>query len=222
MIKALLYKEWIKTRWFVLAIGIAALVLHLYMWLRVGRSFRLVGAEHIWDVIVTRNQFLFREIKYFPLISGLLLGLSQFIPEITQRRIKLTFHLPLSEKVITFWMVGYGLAILLALFLLESAALFLNMRLLFAPEMVSNGMMTVLPWLVAGVWAYLACVFVAVEPVWQRRIPNLLISCGLIRLLFISDIPGAYKPMIWLMIMVTLLFVMFLWLSVFRLKVGKQ
>lgn len=222
MIKALLYKEWIKTRWFVLGIGIAALVLHLYMWLRVGRSFRLVGAEHIWDVIVTRNQFLFREIKYFPLISGLLLGLSQFIPEITQRRIKLTFHLPLREKVITFWMVGYGLAILLALFLLESAALFLNMRLLFAPEMVSNGMMTVLPWLVAGVWAYLACVFVAVEPVWQRRIPNLLISCGLIRLLFISDFPGAYKPMIWLMIMVTLLFVMFLWLSVFRLKVGKQ
>ncbi|PRY98232.1 hypothetical protein BY457_11044 [Marinilabilia salmonicolor] len=222
MIKALLYKEWIKTRWFLLAIAIAGLLLHIYMFMRVGRSIRLVGAEHIWDVIITRNQFLFSELKYLPLLSGALLGLSQFIPEITNRRIKLTFHLPLREKTITTWMVGFGFILLTGLFLVQFAGLFTGIHLLFAPEIVSNGALTVLPWYVAGLWAYLACVFVAVEPTWRMRIPNLLISTGLIRILFLSDFPAAYAPMPVLMLAGTILFVLFLWLSVFRLKVGRQ
>ncbi len=222
MIKALLYKEWIKTRWFLLAIAIAGLLLHIYMFMRVGRSIRLVGAEHIWDVIITRNQFLFSELKYLPLLSGALLGLSQFIPEITNRRIKLTFHLPLREKTITTWMVGFGFILLTGLFLVQFAGLFTGMHLLFAPEIVNNGALTVLPWYVAGLWAYLACVFVAVEPTWRMRIPNLLISTGLIRILFLSDFPAAYAPMPVLMFAGTILFVLFLWLSVFRLKVGRQ
>ena len=222
MIKALLYKEWIKTRWFLLAIAIAGLLLHIYMYMRVGRSIRLVGAEHIWDVIITRNQFLFSELKYLPLLSGALLGLSQFIPEITNRRIKLTFHLPLPEKTITTWMVGFGFILLTGLFLVQFTGLFTGMHLLFAPEIVNNGALTVLPWYVAGLWAYLACVFVAVEPTWRMRIPNLLISTGLIRILFLSDFPAAYVPMPVLMLAGTILFVLFLWLSVFRLKVGRQ
>lgn len=222
MIKALLYKEWIKTRWFLLAIAIAGLLLHIYMFMRVGRSIRLVGAEHIWDVIITRNQFLFSELKYLPLLSGALLGLSQFIPEITNRRIKLTFHLPLPEKTITTWMVGFGFILLTGLFLVQFTGLFTGMHLLFAPEIVNNGALTVLPWYVAGLWAYLACVFVAVEPTWRMRIPNLLISTGLIRILFLSDFPAAYVPMPVLMLAGTILFVLFLWLSVFRLKVGRQ
>ncbi len=205
-----------------LAIAIAGLLLHTYMFMRVGRSIRLVGAEHIWDVIITRNQFLFSELKYLPLLSGALLGLSQFIPEITNRRIKLTFHLPLREKTITTWMVGFGFILLTGLFLVQFAGLFTGMHLLFAPEIVNNGALTVLPWYLAGLWAYMACVFVAVEPTWRMRIPNMLLSTGLIRILFLSDFPAAYAPIPVLMFAGILLFVLFLWLSVFRLKVGRQ
>ncbi|MGQ1945592.1 hypothetical protein ACT3CD_00650 [Geofilum sp. OHC36d9] len=222
MIKGLLYKEWIKTRWFLLAIAIVGMVLHIYMFMRVGRSFRLVGAEHIWDVVITRNQFLFSELKFLPLLDGALLGLSQFIPEITSRRIKLTFHLPMPEKTITTWMVGYGFVLLTALFIIQVAALITGMRLLFAPEIVLQGILTVIPWYVAGVWAYLACVFVAVEPTWRMRIPNILISVALIRMLFLVDFPAAYAHMTIPMVVITILLILFLWLSVYRLKVGKQ
>jgi hypothetical protein len=222
MIKGLLYKEWIKTRWFLLAIAIVGMVLHIYMFMRVGRSFRLVGAEHIWDVIITRNQFLFSELKFLPLLDGALLGLSQFIPEIASRRIKLTFHLPMPEKNITTWMVGYGFVLLTTLFIIQVAALITGMRLLFAPEIVLQGILTIIPWYVAGVWAYLACVFVAVEPTWRIRIPNILISVALIRMLFLVDFPAAYAYMAIPMVVITALLILFLWLSVYRLKVGKQ
>jgi hypothetical protein len=222
MIKALLYKEWLKTRWFILALTIVGLLLHVYMFLRVGRSFRLVGAEHIWDVVITRNQFLFSDIKYLPLLSGIILGLSQFIPEISNKRIKLTFHLPLSEIKITSWMVGYGFTMLIGLFSIQFAGLLMGMRTLFAPEIVSNGALTVLPWYIAGLWAYLSCVFISVEPSWRMRIPNLLLSTGLIRILFLSDFPASYLKIPFTMILVTGLFILFLWLSVFRLKIGRQ
>lgn len=222
MIKALLYKEWLKTRWFLLAIAVAGLLLHIYMFMKTGRSLRLVGAEHIWDVAVNRNQFLFPDLKYLPVLAGTILGLSQYLPEIASRRIKLTFHLPLHEKTITSWMVGYGFGWLFLLFLIQFIGLMIGMSIQFAPEIVTNSALTVLPWYVAGLWAYLACVFVCVEPTWRMRLPNLLISVALIRTLFLSDFPAAYVRMPLYMLLPTGLFMLFLWLSVYRLKVGRQ
>jgi hypothetical protein len=222
MIKALLYKEWLKTRWFLLVIAVAGLLLHIYMFMKTGRSLRLVGAEHIWDVIVNRNQFLFTDLKYLPVLAGTLFGLSQYLPEIASRRIKLTFHLPLREKTITAWMVGYGFGLLLILFSIQFVGLMIGMSILFAPEIVTNSAFTVFPWYAAGLWAYLACVFVCVEPTWRMRLPNLLISLALIRTLFLSDFPAAYIRMPLYILLITGLFMLFLWLSVFRLKIGRQ
>jgi hypothetical protein len=222
MIKALLYKEWLKTRWFLLAIAVAGLLLHIYMFMKTGRSLRLVGAEHIWDVVVNRNTFLFADLKYLPVLAGTLLGLAQYLPEIASKRIKLTFHLPLHEKTITAWMVGYGFMILLLLFLTQFMGLLLGMRLNFAPEIVFSAALTILPWYAAGLWAYLACVFVSVEPTWRMRLPNLLISAAVIRSLFLSDFPAAYIHLTIYMTVLTALFMLFLWLSVYRLKIGRQ
>ncbi|MDG5800616.1 hypothetical protein QA597_09620 [Marinilabiliaceae bacterium ANBcel2] len=222
MIKSLLYKEWIKTRWFLLAIAIAGAIIEIYMFLRVGRSIRLVGAEHIWDVVVNRDQFLFYHIKYFPLAAGIVLGLSQFIPEVIDKRIKLTFHLPLPEKTITSVMTGYGFTVLLALFLIQYVSLLAGIRSLFAFEITVTAALTLLPWFVAGICAYLACVFVCVEPSWRMRIPNFLIGVAIIRTLFISGFPGAYIKMSLFMIAITVMFTLFLWLSVYRLKIGRQ
>ncbi|WP_088654887.1 hypothetical protein [Geofilum rhodophaeum] len=222
MIKALLYKEWLKTRWFILGATIAGLLLQNWLFMKTGRSLRLVGAEHIWDVIINRNQFLFTELKYLPLFSGALMGLAQFLPEITNRRIKLTFHLPLREKTITAWMVGYGIGVLLLLFILQTSILAVGMSVNFAPEIVANGLLTVMPWYVGGLWAYLACAFVALEPTWRQRIPNLLVTVALLRTLYLSDFPAAYQKMPVYLMALTIVLTLWTWLSVYRFKIGRQ
>lgn len=70
MTSALLFKEWKKTKWFAIGAFAVGLALLTYIFLKLGRSFRMVGLEHLWDVIVNRDQFLFRDVKYFPLATG--------------------------------------------------------------------------------------------------------------------------------------------------------
>ena len=222
MIKAILYKEWIKTKWAWAAIVCSGVLLHIYLFVRLGRSFRLAGHEHIWDVIINRNQFLFYDLKYFPLAAGILLGLSQFVPEMAQKRLKLSLHLPLTEFRIISWMTGYGLVLLILFFSIHAAALLTGIHLRFAFDFLINAAVTVVPWYVAGIVAYLACVFTCTEPVWKRRIPNILLSAGILRVFFMSDFPASYLKMLPLLLVPVVLTVLFTYRSVYRFKIGEQ
>lgn len=222
MIKALLYKEWIKTRWPIAVLVFLAMVIEVYMFVRLGRSVRIAGHEHLWDVIINRDQFMFYDLKYFPLFAGLTLGLFQFFPEMNQKRLKLTLHLPMKEFSIISWMTAYGLITLLVLFILQGLALLGGMAVYFPGEFIISAFYTTLPWFVAGILAYLACVLVNCEPTWKRRISNVLLTAGTIRLLFLSDLPGAYSQVFILIPVLIVLLGVVVYLSVYRFKSGLQ
>ncbi len=222
MIRALIFKEWKKTKWFIIAIAVLGLLIEGYIFLRIFRSVRMVGMSHIWDVVVNRNTFLFSHIKYFPIASGVVLALAQFIPEMMDKRIKLSLHLPLSERKVILTMVGYGQVLLLALFLCLIAILTVVASVYFPQQIVTAMLATVTPWFLAGLIGNSLIAWVCLEPTWWRRVINLLLSVAVVEIFFLSDFQGAYTHTLSYIWLIPVLVLPFVFLSVYRFKIGKQ
>lgn len=94
MLKAILYKEWIKSRWYLAVAFAVTCAFAGYAMLRLYRALGMMGAGHIWEVMVTRNAVFVEQMEYVPLLAGLLLAVVQFAPEMHRKCLKLTLHLP--------------------------------------------------------------------------------------------------------------------------------
>lgn len=94
MWKAIVYKEWIKTRRYLFAALLLTAGFAGYGLLRLYRAVELMGAGHIWEVMVTRNAVFIDPMEFVPLLAGLLLAVVQFVPEMQRKCLKLTLHLP--------------------------------------------------------------------------------------------------------------------------------
>lgn len=196
MNKAIFYKERIKIRRFYpLATAVLA-GFTAYALLRIGRMYAFNGAASVWLAVLDRGDVLVDPLKYLPALVGAGLGLAQFLPEITQKRLKLTLHLPDSRRAMMLGMLGYGLVLLTMLFAVQLLAIGLYLRHLMAPELVHAVVSTTLPWYAAGFAGYLFAAWICIEPTWRQRLFDALIAAGVMRLLFSSDALRVCDPLL--------------------------
>mgnify|MGYP005755580787 FL=1 len=185
-IKHLLYKEWIKTRWYA-AVGLAgSLILSVYACIDAVSTFHDMGGAFFYSTLLTGNIALMTQLKYLPLAIALLIGLPQFLPEITNKRIRLTLHLPVGSTAVVYTMVLYGLAVfcctLLPALLITTATLAAS----FPAEVVVATLQTLLPWLLGGMTAYFFTAMIAFEPVWKFRFGYILIAYLTLRFFYLG------------------------------------
>lgn len=216
------YKEWIKTRYYFLMAFAVLLSFCLYGILNINRIFELKGAVHVWEVALQRDAIFVQQMRFIPLIIGLIAGLVQFFPEMQQKRIKLTLHLPCSYYRSVGIMLLFGISTLSTLFALNFSLLGIFLLKFFASEIAWHILLTVLVWMVAGLLAYLLSAWVCIEPVWKRKIVNTLISAAVLRIFFISETPEAYNAFLPILVVFTLMAGTLPFLSVARFKAGKQ
>ncbi len=185
-IKHLLYKEWIKTRWYA-AVGLAgSLILSVYACIDAVSMLHDMGGAFFYSTLLTGNIALMTQLKYLPLAIALLIGLPQFLPEITNKRIRLTLHLPVGSTAVVYTMVLYGLAVfcctLLPALLITTATLAAS----FPAEVVVATLQTLLPWLLGGMTAYFFTAMIAFEPVWKFRFGYILIAYLTLRFFYLG------------------------------------
>lgn len=216
------YKEWIKTRWFLLVALLTHLGFVAYSLLRVNRVASLHGEDHVWVVMMTHDQVFVDLLQYIPVLTGLLLGLFQFCPEMYHKCLKLTLHLPIGHLRITTQMLTWGVLALLGLTVLDYAILFGYLQTLLPVELYSRILFTSMPWYQAGLAAYLLSAWIVLEPSWPRRIFNLIVSLLVIRIYFISTTPCAYTRIGWGLSLFTLLLASLTIISITRFKEGKE
>ncbi len=222
MKKAIFYKEWIKTRlcfWLLLG-GTMAFV--AYCLLQLQRVIGFKGVGHLWEILLSRDVVFIDALTYVPAAAGLLLGLAQFVPEMQQKRLKLTLHLPFPRQRMIFLMLGAGLAQLGAIFALNLLCLWVYLQNILAPELIGRILLTALPWYLCGITAYLLTAWVCLEPTWRRRIIDLLMAAGIVRIFFLTTAPQAYDGFLPGMLVFTLALLVLPQLSVARFKAGKQ
>ena len=219
---AIFFKEWIKTRWYLLLACIVTLGFAGYSMLRINRVVELKGAAHVWEVMLSRDAVFVNLLEYVPLLVGILLALVQFIPEMYHKCLKLTLHLPYPQLKMINLMLLYGLLTLVICFATNYILMFVYLQGILAPELYSRILLTALPWYIAGICAYLLSAWVCLEPTWKRRVLNLVISVLLLRVFFLSSDPEAYNGFLPWLTIYSLLTISFSWLSVLRFKAGKQ
>ena len=158
---AIFFKEWIKTRWYLLLACIVTLGFAGYSMLRINRVVELKGAAHVWEVMLSRDAVFVNLLEYVPLLVGILLALVQFIPEMYHKCLKLTLHLPYPQLKMINLMLLYGLLTLVICFATNYILMFVYLQGILAPELYSRILLTALPWYIAGICAYLLIAWVS-------------------------------------------------------------
>ncbi|MDR1866542.1 MAG: hypothetical protein LBR08_13365 [Bacteroidales bacterium] len=221
MYTSLFYKEWIKARKLLLLLLVVFAAAVAYTLLTTIKQFH-ANPVAFWEFIVENNSIRTGYMRYLPLGAGILLAIVQLTPEMHNRRLKLTLHLPLDESKILCSMSGFGLALLSGLFILSGTALLLGLRIYFCPEIVYSDFIASLPWWMGGFTAYLLTVWICLEPVWKQRIFNAIPALCCISLFYTKALPGAYVPLLpWLTVLMTAGF-FFPFYSAIRFKHGVQ
>lgn len=223
MWKALFYKEWIKTRRIVALIAAILTGFTVYAFIDSAQGFRVHGAVQVWNAVLTKDAPLLPAVmQWIPALTALMLALAQFLPEMTDKRLKLTLHLPMPENRIIASLLAYGLAVLAALYALACIALAAGLSVRYPAEMIGGMCARSLPWMMAGIAVYLLTAWVCVEPLWKNKILNALAAIVLCSFFFIGAPSGAYAPFIpYLAVFVVLCFT-FPFHSAARFKQGAQ
>lgn len=220
--KAICYKEWIKTRWYLLLATLLVAAFTGYSLLQVSRVIEFKGAVHLWAVMLERDAVFIDLMTYIPLLAGLLLGLFQYVPEMQQSRLKLTLHLPYPHYRMVAAMLLYGTTALAVVYAVSLGMVALRFETAVARELTHRVLLTALPWYLAGWAAYFLTAWVCLEPAWKRRILNLLVAAGLLRIYFLAPAPEAYNAFLPGLTLFTLLLSLLSLLSVYRFKTGEQ
>ena len=222
MEKALCYKEWIKTRYYYFLAILVSWGMTGYCILKINRAITMKGAPHLWEVMLGKDVVFIDLLTYLPLLIGIFLAWVQFVPEMQQNRLKLTLHLPYPQLRMINLMLLYGLVVLLICFAANYLLMTVYMQGVLAPELYSRILLTVLPWYLAGIAAYLLISWICLEPTWKRRVLNLVISVLLLRIFFLAPAPEAYNAFLPWLAIYTLLTASLSWLSIARFKAGEQ
>ena len=172
--------------------------------------------------MLSRDTVFVDLLEFIPLLVGILLALVQFVPEMHHKCLKLTLHLPYPQLRMINLMLLYGLVVLLICFAANYLLMTVYMQGVLAPELYSRILLTVLPWYLAGIAAYLLISWICLEPAWKRRVLNLVISVLLLRIFFLAPAPEAYNAFLPWMAIYTLLTASLSWLSIARFKAGEQ
>lgn len=190
------------------------------MYFNVSNVLKVYSANIFLVKLITYEILFFEDIMYIPLLTGILIGVFQFFPEVNQKRLKLTFHLPVTESKMLFQMTAIGFISLLIIFLFDSILLSL-VSLNFFPEEVFRSMIsTLLPWFLAGFSGYFLITMVFIEPNWIKRVVLTLIGTGLISL-FYSGTGYAKFEKSWLIFAaVSFLFSVVIYVSAYNFKRG--
>lgn len=222
MIKAIFYKEWIKTGWYWLLALAVSIGFAGYATLRIARVCTLKGVEHLWIVMLQRDAIFVDLLQYVPLFLGLGFAIVQFVPEMYHKSFKLTLHLPIRATRAVGVMLAFGVGLVIATYIPALVMMWLYLRSILAPELWHHILLTTLPWYLAGVASYLLTAWIAMEPTWKRRIFDTIIALLLLRIHFLGDAPEAYNGFLPLLTIVTLCYGVLSILSLTRFRNGRQ
>ena len=219
---ALLMKEWLKTRRVFMLALLLAVAVTVYAILMMNRMIELRGVDHLWLILLLKDMTFVDIIKYVPLVAGIALGVAQMMPEMTQKRLKLTLHLPYPQNQLVAIMLLVGLGELLVIYLIQALIIAIYDFTILPVELVSRVMLTTLPWYLAGFTAYLFVTSICLEHTWLRRIIIALLGVAVLMIFFLQPAPEAYNGMILIMILFIIILTMLTFGSVIRFKEGRQ
>lgn len=223
MWKSIIYKEWLKTKWFLFIFAGLGMLAVGNIFLKVKHDFVFNEASNYWYLILFKGYKYYSLLKFAPVIGGLMVAVAQYFPETVNKRIKLTFHLPVAEDKALIMMMVFGTVCLLSVFALVSVT-FLCLSLVFFPiEIYWAAITSLTPWFLAGMACYYLGALIIMEPVWRFRFLYTIVAAAFITPLFFEPTKnGGYapaNPILFLLVIATSIALLF---SGYRFRKGEM
>ena len=187
MFKSMIYKEWLKTGTAIVCMALMLIGFTAYDFLALAKNASLQGYGFLWSYAVGKYSILVDNLIYLPVICGLALAAAQFIPETYRKCLKLTLHLPMPQLRTVSIMQGYGLAVLLGLFIIQSASLGIFLSHYLVSDIVWRILFSLLTWYCAGLCAYIWAGAIILEPAWRMRIFETVLMLAILSTFFLSS-----------------------------------
>ncbi len=222
MLKSIIYKEWLKTRWFIIAFATLGTLVVGYIFLTVQHNFKFSDANSYWYTLLFMKLKYFGYLKFVPIAGALAISIAQFFPETVDKRIKLTFHLPLNENRVLLIMMLFGTLVLLASYLLFLSIFVAFSALYFPSNIIIPALITITPWFLAGFAAYYFVALIVLEPVWKYRFLYILVAATIVPLFFEPAATGSYSPANPVLVIIVILSSISLLFSGFRFRKGEM
>lgn len=203
-----------------------AVVVHVgvvaYLLLSLRSTLLASGVVETWATMIGRDMLMINMLMYLPLITGVVLALCQWLPEMQIKRIRLTLHLPVDYTVSIGAMLLCSVVCLCLLFAIDAVVLAGVEQLWLPRELVWRTFLTTLPWYIGGILGFTCLSWCILEPQWKVRCMDILIGAPLVALCFLSSQPACYIEMLpWLLVLIAAT-VCLPFYSVYRFKLGKQ
>ncbi len=192
------------------------------IFIKVQHDFTFSGGKNMWNGILFQYYSYFSSFKFIPLAGGLILGISQFFPETVEKRIKLTYHLPVNENKILLQMMGYGTLILAAAYIVLFVFFWAMSSSFFPKEIVFDALTSITPWFLSGFTTYYLIGLIVLEPIWRYRFFYLIVSAFFITIYLHSAVNGAYITMNFTLAISTVISSIALLFSGYRFRKGEQ
>lgn len=223
MYSSIIFKEWLKTRRvFFIALAVALLVA-VYVILSTNSLIKEHGIVSLWLMMLLKDVSLVDNVTYIPLAIGFSIGIAQMVPEVTQKRLKLTLHLPFPQLRLVAMMLATGLLELLIIYLLQISVILIYDTTILHAELVGRVFLTMLPWYLAGFIGYLFVTSVCLEGTWYMRVLLSLVGVAVLFVMFLQpNTMAAYNYMIITIIVFIGIITIFSFGSIARFKEGHQ
>lgn len=222
MWKSVFYKEWLKIRWFIAGFTLLGVLYIGYLFLALKHNFAFTGGKNVWNAVLFQGHQFYSIFKYVPLAGGLIIAVAQYLPEAINKRLKLTFHLPLAENKTLLIMQAFGAGSLLVSFLIFGGLLFGFSLIYFPIEMVADSLITFLPWLLAGFATYFIVALVVLEPNRKYSFCYTLIGGFFLTIYFATAVTAAYASANFGLLVLTALLSIGFVFSAYRFRRGEM
>ena len=194
MFVSILLKEWLKLRWFFFASLVLNFAVCIKIFFDIRQRMHTEHAEMVWYQAIHIHAVLYQDIRFLPLLAGLVLAVAQFVPEMLGRRFRLSLHLPMGrDGMLSLCLLG-GVSLYLLIAMVDLASIYWMLSYYFPVEVAGSSLSTMAPWLFAGLIAYFGGVTVLLETSWPRRAFLLLIFAVLLSILFQGVGYGWFTP----------------------------
>jgi hypothetical protein len=224
MWKSVIYKEWLKTRWIIFVFAGLGILAVGNIFLKVKHDFAFNEPTNYLYRILYMNMryFSYGLFKFIPVVGAAAIAISQYFPETINKRIKLTFHLPLNENKVLLMMTLFGTFCLLSVYLLIYL-LFLFLSALYFPlEIIQAALISVTPWFLSGFVIYYLTTLIVLEPVWKYRFLYLIVAGAFVPVYLETSVAGAYAPVIPVLAVLSAILSISLLFSGYRFRKGEM
>lgn len=221
MIKGLFYKEWIKTKWLIIA-GLILVVSGMFVWYQlIKNDYAQQQAVMFTYTIAVKHRLFHDVLRFLPSILALALALFQFVPEVSRNRYRLTLMLPVPINKLLLWMTAYGV-ITLTVFYLFTGLLFFAVSLQFLSAfMVWNTASNLFTWYLGGYVLYFWLTGVLFEPKWKYRVFLALLASVMLYVALSGTKTGTTVCINYALIAVCLGSICIPFYTLYRLRKGK-